>query len=371
MNNFRKRHSDYWLSLVVFGLIVFGLIMIYSVSKYYSLEITNNQTDKYYLTRQFIAVIIGLFVWIVFQAIDYRFWQKHANKMLFITIGLLFLPLILAPFGLGYGGRWINLGIFPFQPAEVAKLTFIFYLAGWFSKQGESLEKTHEKFWPFVIVIGIIALLMLVQKDLGTLVIFVLIGAGIFAIAGASAFQLILGGGMAVFLMWLAVKIEPYRMERFLTFLNPEKNNLSSGYHIQNALIAIGSGGLWGLGFGQSKQKYLYLPEAHTDSIFAIICEELGLLRAFLVIAVFVFITLRGLKIAKNAPDIFSRLVAFGVTIWFFSQMLINIGAMLSLIPLTGITLPFISYGGSSLIVLLAGVGVLNNIAKYQVVNGK
>lgn len=371
MNNLRKRHSDYWLSLAVFGMIVFGLIMIYSVSKYYSLDITSNQTDKYYLTRQFIAVIIGLFVWIVFQAIDYRFWQRHADKMLFITIGLLLLPMILAPFGLGYGGRWVNLGIFPFQPAELAKLTFIFYLAGWFSKQGESVQKISQKFWPFIIVVGVVSFLMLIQKDLGTLAIFVVIGAGMFSLAGAPIYQLISGAGMAAILMWLAIKIEPYRMERFLTFLNPEKNSLGSGYHIQNALIAIGSGGLWGLGFGQSKQKYLYLPEAHTDSIFAIICEELGLLRAFLVIIVFVFIALRGLKIARNAPDIFSRLVAFGITIWLFSQMLINIGAMLSLIPLTGVTLPFISYGGTSLIVLLAGIGVLNNIAKYQVTDGK
>lgn len=371
MDNFRKRHSDYWLSLAVFGLIVFGLIMIYSVSKYYSLDITNNQTDKYYLTRQFVAVIIGLVVWIVFQAIDYRFWQRHAGKMLFITAGLLLLPLILAPFGLGYGGRWINLGIFPFQPAEVAKLTFILYLAGWFSGRSGSPEKIGQKFWPFIAIVGFIALLMLIQKDLGTLVIFVVAGAGMFAIAGAPVYQLISGGGLAALLIWLAIKLEPYRMERFLTFLNPEKNSLGSGYHIQNALIAIGSGGLWGLGFGQSKQKYLYLPEAHTDSIFAIICEELGMLRAFLVIAVFVFIALRGLKIAKNAPDVFSRLAASGIIIWLFSQMIINIGAMFSLIPLTGVTLPLISYGGSSLIALLAGVGVLNNIAKYQVTNGK
>jgi len=362
--NKRSQHSDYWLSLVIFALICFGLIMIYSVSKYYSLDITDGETDKYYLKRQSVMAVLGLMAWIFFQAIDYRFWQRHAAKMFYITLGLIILPIVLEPFGISRAGRWIDIGAFNFQPSELAKLTFSFYLAAWFSKIGENTQKLKQSFWPFVGIVGLIAGLMLLEKDLGTLAVFVIISAGMFIMAGAPTAQILTGAGLTSFLVWLSIKIEPYRMQRYLTFLNPDDNGSSAGYHIKNALIAIGSGGLWGLGFGQSKQKYLYLPEAHTDSIFAIICEELGMLRASVVILVFVFIAFRGLKIARNAPDTFSRLLAASITIWLFSQMAINIAAMFSLVPLTGIPLPFVSYGGTSLIILLSAVGVLTNISK-------
>jgi len=367
MSNFRRQHSDYWLSLAIFGLIVFGLIMIYSVSKYYSLETTDGATDKYFLQKQLLMVMIGLVGWVVVQAFDYHYWQKHAGAMFFITIGLLLLPTILSPFHITSAGRWINFGSFNFQPAELAKLTFIFYLAGWFSEKGNSLKEVAKMFWPFVSILGVIVLLMFIQKDLGTLSIYVIIAASLFVSAGAPINQIFGAVGLGGVLLWLMIKLEPYRMQRLTTFLNPGSNSLTSGYHIQNALIAIGSGGLLGLGFGQSKQKYLYLPEAHTDSIFAIICEELGTLRAALIIMVFVFIALRGLKIAKTAPDNFARFVAIGITVWIFAQMAINVAAMMGLLPLTGIPLPFISYGGTSLIVLMAAVGVLTNISKHRV----
>ncbi|MCX6808643.1 MAG: putative peptidoglycan glycosyltransferase FtsW [Candidatus Berkelbacteria bacterium] len=367
MNKHRK-HSDYLLSLAVFALIAFGLIMIYSVSKYYSLEVTDGATDKYYLKHQFYMICIGLVAWIATQSIDYHFWQKNASWMFFATIGLILLPVVLTPLGLAHEYRWISLG-FNFQPAELAKLTFIFYLAGLFSKQGENLKNIAKSFYPFLIAIGIIAVLMALQKDLGTLAVIILISAGMFLVSGAPFIQLIASLGIGTFGVWLLIKIEPYRMQRILTFLNPDASSTGAGYHIKNALIAIGSGGLWGLGFGQSKQKYLYLPEAHTDSIFAIICEELGALRSALVIVVFCFIAYRGLRIARNAPDIFGRLVAIGVTVWIFSQMAINIAAMFAIVPLTGIPLPFISYGGTSIIILLAAVGVLTNISKYQMTN--
>ncbi len=371
MNKTNKKHSDYLLSLLVFGLIAFGLIAIYSVSKYYSLEITDNGTDKLFLKKQISTVLLGLAVWVFFQAISYKYWLKYAGICFFITIFLLALPILLHPFGFASSGRWIHIGPINFQPAEFAKLTFLVYLAGWFARQGDSVEKVKKMFWPFVGIVGFIAFLMLIQKDLGTLSIFSLIAAGIFIMAGAPIYQIVGAGGLAASLLWIAIKIEPYRMQRLLTFLNPGDNNLAAGYHIQNALIAIGSGGLWGLGFGQSRQKYLYLPEAHTDSIFAIVSEELGFVRAALVIVVFTLIAFRGLKIVRNAPDIFARLLASGIVIWVFYQMFINIAAMFSLIPLTGIPLPFISYGGTSLVVLLAAVGILTNISKHQIMESR
>jgi cell division protein FtsW len=368
MNKENKKRSDYLLSLLVFGLIAFGLIAIYSVSKYYSLDITDNATDKLFLKKQIFTVLLGLVVWVFFQAVNYKVWQKFAGICFFITIFLLILPVLLHPFGFSSSGRWIHIGWINFQPAEVGKLTFLIYLAGWFSRQGENIEKIKKMFWPFIGIVGFIAFLMLMQKDLGTLSVYVIISAGIFIMAGAPIYQIIGAGGIGALLVWLAIKLEPYRMQRLMTFLNPGDDGLSAGYHIKNALIAIGSGGLLGLGFGQSRQKYLYLPEAHTDSIFAIISEELGFVRAALVIIVFTIIAFRGLKIIKNAPDTFARLLASGIVIWIFFQMFINIAAMFSLIPLTGIPLPFISYGGTSLIVLLAAVGILTNISKYKTI---
>lgn len=366
MNPIRKHHQDYWLSLTIFALVAFGLVMIYSVSKYYSLQITDGSTDKYYLNKQLICLIVGLFAWVIFQGIDYRFWQKKSTLMLFLTLGLLFLPLLPFGHGGGVGQRWINLKIFSFQPAEVAKLTFIIYLSGWFSSKGEDLNKIKKMFLPFALLVAAISFLLLLQKDLGTLSIFVAVSGAIFIFAGAPIYQIFASGGIAGLLLWLAVKIEPYRMERMLTFLNPNNETQGAGYHIRNALIAIGSGGLFGLGFGQSKQKYLYLPEAHTDSIFAIISEELGFVRSTIIIILFAVVAVRGYKIAKNAPDTFSRLLAAGIVTWLTAQMFVNIGTMLSLLPMTGIPLPFISYGGSSLVVLLAAVGIVANVSKNQ-----
>ncbi len=357
-----KSKQDYLLSLIVFALIAFGLIMIYSVSKYYSLEITDGATDKLYLKKQLWWLLCGLVSWAIFQSIDYKFWQKKSSSMLFITFGLLLLPLLSNG---GGGERWVDLGFVSFQPSEIAKITLIFYLSGWFSSK-KSIADVQKMFPSFCMIVVAISFIMLAQKDLGTLGVMLFISASMIIAAGASIYQLAAGMGLGGILFWLAIKIEPYRMQRMLTFLNPEDNALGSAYQIRNALIAIGSGGIWGLGFGQSKQKYLYLPEAHTDSIFAIISEELGFFRAAIIIILFIFIALRGYKIAMRAPDNFSRFVAVGITTWLFSQMFINIAAMLSLIPLTGVPLPFVSYGGSSLLILLGAVGVLVNISKHQ-----
>lgn len=364
INSNRKSKPDYLLALAIFALTMFGLIAIFSVSKYYSMQITNNATDKYYLVKQLQWVGIGLVFWFVAQSIDYKYWQKNSKYMLFITIALLVLPLFFGHKEGSSAARWIGFGIFQFQPSELAKLTMIFYLSGWLSNKQEVNEINKSSFI-FFLFVAIIAVIMLIQKDLGTLAVIVGIAGAMFIMSGVSMVQVFAAGGLSTFLLWLAIKIEPYRMSRFATFLNPEQDLLGTGYHIRNALIAIGSGGLWGLGFGQSKQKYLYLPEAHTDSIFAIIAEELGFLRTSAVVLLILFIAWRGYIIAKRAPDSFSRLVAVGITTWFIWQSFINIAAMLSMVPLTGVPLPFVSYGGTSLIILLASSGILINISKY------
>ena len=360
----RKRKPDYWLALAVFALMLFGLIAIYSVSKYYSLQITDGATDKYYLNKQLIWVGIGAVIWFIFQGINYQFWQKQTKYMIFATIFLLLLPLIFGHDNERSSTRWISIAGQQFQPSELAKMTMIFYLSGWFSNMDPKSVSKY-KTWPFFLFMILISFLMLLQKDFGTLSVILGIAGVMYIIAGASIANLFGGMGLAGALFWLALKLEPYRMKRFTTFLNPESDTLGSGYHIRNALIAIGSGGLWGLGFGQSKQKYLYLPEAHTDSIFAIISEELGFLRASLVVLAFGFVGMRGFRVAKHAPDTYSALLATGITTWLIWQAFVNIGAMLSILPLTGVPLPFISYGGSSLLILLAATGILINVSKY------
>jgi cell division protein FtsW len=358
--------SDYWLSLTVFALITFGLIMIYSVSKYLSLQVTNGASDKYYLTSQLISLAAGIVAWVVFQNIDFRFWRKHSGAMLIATIVLLLGVFLFGHSNSSGAQRWINIFGFHFQPAEVVKLTFIIYLAGWFAKKEEQKEDLKKSFWFFIAIVALISFFLLQQKDLGTLSIIIGIAAGIYFAAGASLTYLSVAGVLGAGLFWLAVRKSTYRMARILAFLNPDAGTLTTSYHIRNALIAIGSGGLWGLGFGQSRQKYLYLPEAHTDSIFAIISEELGLVGAALLVLAFTFLAIRGFKIAKEAPDTFSKLLATGIVVWLIFQTFVNIAAMLSLIPLTGVPLPFISYGGSNLVISLAAVGILLNISKNR-----
>lgn len=365
LDRFRKQSGrpDYLLILLVFILIVFGLLMIYAASAYNAEKLFSN--SEYYFQKQLKSFFIGLVVWLIFSKINYRFWQKNALIMLIATIVLL--VVIFIP-GIGYeaGGanRWVSIFGSSFQPSEIIKLTFIIYLAAWLEKRGENIRDFQSSFIPFAVIVGLVSLLIISQPDMGTMTIIVLISITMFIVAGALWTHVIAGlASIAIFLTFF-IKSAAYRFQRFMTFLNPSGDQLGASYHINQSLITIGSGGLLGVGFGQSKQKLFYLPQAHTDSIFAIIVEELGFLRASLVILVFVLIAWRGLKIAKNAPDEFSKLLSVGIVAWIIIQAFINLSAMLGLIPLTGIPLPFVSYGGSSLVMLLAAIGILTNISK-------
>lgn len=361
-----KQKPDYLLALVIFALSVFGLVMIYSASVVISYKIFGY--NNYYLNKQVISLLVGILAWIIFSLIDYRVWQKYAFGLLILTLCLL-IAVFIPGLGVELGGahRWIDIGFTLFQPSEIIKLTLIIYLSAWLTKKGEGVKDFQSGFVPFVVLMGIVIFLIMKQPDMGTMSVIAATAAVMFFVAGASLSHIIVGGTFVMALFWILIRSSSYRFQRFLTFLNPSGAALSASYHINQALLAIGSGGLLGLGFGLSQQKHLFLPQAHTDSIFAIITEELGFLRALLVILVFAFIAWRGYKIAKNAPDTFSRLLAIGITTWIVLQALINLGAMTGVLPLTGVPLPFISYGGSSLVVLFAAVGILMNISKQSV----
>jgi len=368
MKYLKKRvRPDYKIALMAIGISLFGLVMITSASAVVAYENFKGTNDYYYLWHQAIALIIGVVAMIAFSNLDYRYFKKISLHLLIGTIILLimvFLP------GIGSEAkgahRWLNLGLFPLQPSEVAKVTFLIYLCAWLESRREHIERMERSLIPFLIMLGVIAGLIIMQPDLGTLTVIILSSIAVFFAAGAPIWQFgslaaILGGVFAVFVI-----SSPYRIKRLLTFVNPSSETLGRSYHINQAFIAVGQGGLWGLGFGNSIQKMRYLPEPHTDSIFAIICEELGFLRSSVVILAYLYFFYLGVKISRQATDIFGRLLAIGIISSIMIQAFINIAAMIGLVPLTGVTLPFISYGGSSLVISFIQVGILLSISRQN-----
>jgi cell division protein FtsW len=365
----RGHQPDYILALTVFALLVFGLVMIYSISPVLSYKLLNSTSRNYYFLGQLMNVGIGLVAWMVAYRINYKTWNTWSGVLMMVSV-LALLALFVPGLNFEKNGatRWLRLGPASFQPAELLKLTAIFYLSTWFERRKDDVKSFWDGLFPFAVMIGAASFVLVVlQRDMGTMMVLVAAAVGMYYIAGASLKHLaaLAAGGLT--LGWLAIIAFPHRVERITAFLNPDQDPTGVGYHIKQALIAVGSGGLLGRGLGKSLQIYGYLPEAANDSIFAVIGEEFGLLGGLVILALFGILVYRGLKIAAAAPDPFSRLVAIGITLWLGSQALINIAAMLSLVPLTGIPLPFISYGGTSLIFGLVGAGILLNISKYTV----
>ena len=357
---FNRQIADYQLGLVIFGLMVFGVVMIYSSSVFVGERYFGDPTI--FFKRQIISLIIAFAVWMVFQQIDYHLLKKYSSHILIFTFILLLIVFIFPE--KGGSQSWIMIGSWQFQPSESLKLSIIIYLACWLEKKDELIKKLNQGFFPFLALLVIISILIVLQPDIGTLIIILIIAISMYFFANAPLFHFGLGSIFAGLGFYFLIWQSNYRRERIMTFLNPTIGKLESAYHIQNIFIAIGSGGFWGLGFGESRQKRLFLPEPHTDSIFAVIVEELGFMRSFLVILAILFIIIRIFRLSFKAPDKFGSLIAGGIAIWIAFQSIVNLGAMLGLMPLTGIPLPFISYGGSSLIVLGAATGILMNISK-------
>lgn len=360
-----KHHSDYRLMIAISVIVVFGLIMLSSAS---SPEAFQKFGDSYYYVKHQIifGLLPGVIAFYFLSRLDYRRWKQYAFFMLISSIILLvlvFIPGLRTKYGTAKS--WIYIFGFSFQPSELVKLTFLIYLASWLEKRTEKkIRDLYSGFIPFITVLGAIIFLMVLQPDIGTMSIIVLIAFIVYFIAGAPLKHLITLGAGLVAVLALLIKIAPYRAARFTTFLHPELDPKGIGYHINQALLAIGSGGFFGLGLGQSRQKFQYLPEVAGDSIFAIIAEELGFLFGLLLIVVFIFLAYEGLRVSEYAPDNFGKYLGVGIVSWFVLQAFINIGAMIGILPMTGIPLPFISYGGTALFTSLAASGILVNIAK-------
>lgn len=364
-----QRSCDSVLLIVTLILIAFGLAVISSASFVISWE--NFKTTTYYFYHQlYFGVLPGLLLAFLVYKVDYHVWKKFAVPGLVLAIILLFL-VFLPSVSISSGGarRWIKIpfaGGFSFQAAEFAKLAFVIYLASWLEKREKEVKSLSTGLMPFSLMLGAISLLLIIQPDVGTLSVIAISAVIMYYLAGAKTRHLLLAMTGAATALTVLVQFSPYRFNRFLVFLHPEIDPQGIGYQINQALLAIGSGGFFGRGYGASRQKFSYLPESMGDSIFAIISEELGFIGAMAVISLFLVFAWRGFKIARKAPDNFGMLLAGGITSLIVFQALINIGAITSIFPLTGIPLPFISYGGSSMIIFLVATAILLNISKYS-----
>lgn len=358
--------SDRWLKLSVFALVGIGLLTIASAGVSYG---NIRFGDPYYFFKeQLIGLAVGTLLLLIAERVPYQLWRRFVVPL--FAVALIFLVLVFIP-GLGttvYGAaRWVDFGLFSFQPSEIMKIAIIFYLAAWLSRRGQRTSQDfYEGFLPFFIVLSVVGFLIIKQPDTGTLGLIFCISLSIFFASGANLRHIAGLIALAFFALFVLIKIAPYRMQRFLVFLNPEHDPLGAGYQMTQAFLAIGTGGWFGVGLGHSRQKFNYLPEPVTDSIFAVLAEETGLLGGAFVISLFLFFLWRGIRVARRAPDKFGELLAVGIVAWVVCQAFINIAAITGLIPLTGIPLPFISFGGTSLAVLMAAVGVLLNISRHS-----
>nr|MBI5456034.1 putative lipid II flippase FtsW [Candidatus Levybacteria bacterium] len=348
---------DLFLFFAVAFLTFFGLFMLYDASSFVAFR---DFIDKYhYVKEQVFWMFLGFAALFLFSKFDYH---KFYNLAIPILIGaVLLLVLVFIPgIGVSFLGahRWIDIGFITLQPSELVKLALAIYLAAWFS------SKEKGRLWAFLLLLSVILVLVMVEPDMGTAVIILLEAITIYFLSGARLLYFAAILPVITLVGLILVKLEPYRAARLATFLNINQDIGSSSYHVRQILIALGSGGLTGVGFGNSLQKYAYLPENTTDSIFAIIAEELGFLGTCFIIFVYIFIIWRGFYIAINAKDTFGKLLAGGITTFLAGQVLINLSAQTALLPLTGVPLPFISYGGSALIISLSAIGILLNIGK-------
>lgn len=352
------------------ALTAIGLVMVLSASSVAAY--TSYGSSFLFFRRQFVYALIGAGALILTSRMRYAAWQRLSLPLIAVSVALL--GLVLHPSAgtvAGGSARWLSVGPVTVQPSELAKLALVAFTATILVKKARHLDELAHLALPLLPVVAIVMGLVVLQPDLGTTV---LLGGTVFGMLFAAGvrFRYLIGTAtIGAALSVLAVMAEGYRRVRFLSFLNPWGDPENSGYQLIQSLIALGSGGWTGVGLGASRQKWLYVPNAHTDFIFAILGEELGLLGAFGVLALFAMMIYAGVRVAIRAPDLFGRLLAAGIVTWFALQAVVNLGAVTGLLPITGVPLPFVSFGGSALVVSMAAVGVLVSIARAPVAGGR
>lgn len=346
-------------------LVIFGLVMLMSASS--DVAKTRFGDSYYYLKHQILyGLATGIVGFFIGAFVYYRRWERFATILLIVSLISAFL--VFTPLGLSVKGseRWLSFGEFTFQPSEFLKLSFFIYLAAWISKNQIRSKSFLQGLFPFLILVGSVVVLLIFQPSTTTAALIFAASLITYFTAGARFRFLVVTVLLGALALSLVIYITPYRLERVLTFLNPEADLLGSGYHINQALLAIGSGRITGVGFGESTTKLNYLPEPLGDSIFAVIAEELGFVGALGVVFIFLFLIMRGLSIAKNTSDTFGKLLVTGFICLIGLQAFVNIAAISGVVPLTGVPLPFISYGGTALTVFLTMCGIMVNVSKYR-----
>lgn len=352
----QQRRIDFPLLLTVVILVVFGLMMVYDASAIAGLRDFND--SLYYIRQQLIWVVGGIASMVFFTVFDYKKFKPVSALLLLFSI-LLLLAVFIPGLGVSGGGahRWFRIGMITIQPAEIVKLTGVIYLAVLFQKSVRLSSF-------LILIVGITLITAVLQKDLGSTIVFIATAVVLYISAGGSLRYFLISVPFGILGILALILTSGYRSKRVLAMLDPFSDPQGFTYHISQVLIALGSGGLFGLGLGHSRQKFEYIPEVSTDSIFGIIGEELGFLGGSLVIMLFALIVIRGFKIAQNCEDNFGKILALGLTSWLGIQAIVNLSSMTALMPLTGVPLPFISYGGSALVANLTAVGILLNISK-------
>ena len=363
-----SRHEpDYVLLTTVLMLLIVGLIAVYSSS--YAIGFAEHGDASFFIKRQAMWAGIGLVGLLVMMTIDYRILKRLSP--LLMLVALLALAAALVPgISIEHNGasRWIGIGGFTAQPSEFAKLAVLIYLAAWLAAKGDVVRDFSLGVIPFVSMVGLVGALILLEPDLGTATVIALMTGTLFFVAGARIVHVLaLVGSAAVFTLFL-IAVAGYGASRILTFTSPDSDPAGAGFQTLQMLLAFGSGGLTGLGLGVSRQKFFYIPGSHTDGVLAIIGEELGFIGVATVLLLFALLLRRGFRLVRRAADPFGSLLATGVLAWLAFQLLMNVGGVTRSIPLTGIPLPLLSYGGSSLAVTLTALGVLLSVSRYAAV---
>ena len=356
---------DYPLFITVILLATFGIIMIYSASNIWALYKFNDAFK--FVKHQGLFFIIGLFLLVFISRVKYTKYYEKANIILFTVLILLILVIIPGIGTVRNGSRsWFGIGSFGLQPSEAAKIALIIFTSKYLVNNERNLKDIKKGLLPILGIIFFVFGLIMLQPDFGTGVIIVISTIGLLFIGGVNFKFFIRLGILGVIGVVVLILIAPYRLERILSFLNPWSDPLGSGFQIIQSLYAIGPGGLFGYGFLNSRQKHFYLPEPQTDFIFSIISEEFGFMGVLIVTSLFLIVIVRGFKIARKSDELFGKYLAFGITFQIAFQAILNLMVVVGLIPVTGVTLPFLSYGGSSLLITLCSIGILLNISRYQ-----
>ena len=364
-----KKHIDKIFLGIVFALTGLGIFAFLSAS----LGVLAKSKEKFIailVSQLVLGLILGLAAFWITLKVPYKFWRRYS---LFIFLGTLILAALVFIPGLGFkhagATRWISIGSFSFQPVELLKLGFIIYFAAWLSAAKEKVQDFKWGILPFLVLLGLVALILFKQPDVKSFILIVVASLGMFMVSGVRLKSILALGALAIVILTTLVFLKPYLLGRVLTFIDPARDPMGSSYQLQQSLIALGSGGIFGRGYGQSVQKFSYLPEPQGDSIFAVFGEEFGFIGTSFLIFLFVAFILRGLRIAHFAPDPFSRLLTAGIVILIGAQAFLNIAAITGLFPLTGVPLPFVSQGGTALMIALAASGMVLNISKQKKTN--